>query len=90
MALDRQLRWRCRRGTREMDLVLGRFLAAAGDALDEDTRQGLERLLDQSDRDILDWIARRSAPPDAALAALVDRIRSASSAPGRERLSRDS
>ena len=90
MALDRQLRWRCRRGTREMDLVLGRFLAAVGDALDEDTRQGLERLLDQSDRDILDWIARRSAPPDAALAALVGRIRSASSAPGRERLSRDS
>ena len=90
MALDRQLRWRCRRGTREMDLVLGRFLAAAGDVLDEDTRQGLERLLDRSDRDILDWIARRSAPPDAALAALVDRIRSASAAPGRERLSRDS
>ena len=90
MALDRQLRWRCRRGIREMDLVLGRFLAAAGDALDEDTRQGLERLLDRSDRDILDWIARRSAPPDAALAALVDQIRSASAAPGRERLSRDS
>ena len=82
MALVRRLRWQCRRGTREMDLILDRFLTAAGDTLDDDEIRGLERLLDQSDQDILDWVARRSAPPDAALAALVDRIRSASSTPG--------
>ncbi len=64
-----------------MDLILDRFLTVAGDTLDEDDVRGLERLLDQSDRDLLDWLARRSAPPDAALAALVDRVRSASSAP---------
>lgn len=79
MALDRRLRWRCRRGTREMDLILDRFLTAGADTLDEDTRRALDRLLDRSDRDILDWIARRAAPPDTELAALVDRIRSASS-----------
>lgn len=78
MALVSRLRWRCRRGTREMDLILERFLAAAGDALDEDSQKGLERLLDESDQDILDWIVGRSVPPDAALAALVDRIRLAS------------
>ena len=81
MALDKRLRWRCRRGTREMDLILGRFLETVGGDLDDAARQDLERLLDESDQEILDWIARRSAPPDAALAALVDRIRSASSAP---------
>ena len=64
-----------------MDLILDRFLTAAGDRLDEDEVRGLERLLDQPDQDLLDWVARRSAPPDAALAALVDRIRSASSTP---------
>lgn len=91
MALARRLRWRCRRGTREMELILERFLTAAGDGLDEDTRQGLERLLDQSDQDILDWIARRSAPPDAVLTALVDRIRAASATtPDRRRLARAS
>ena len=79
MALDRRLRWRCRRGTREMDLILDRFLTAGADTLDQDTRRALDRLLDRSDRDILDWIARRAAPPDTELAALVDRIRSASS-----------
>ena len=81
MTLASRLRWRCRRGTREMDLILDRFLAAAGGDLDEETREVLERLLDQSDQDILDWIIRRSAPPDAALASLVDRIRSASATP---------
>ena len=90
MALARRLRWRCRRGTREMDLVLERFLAATGDGLDDDTRQGLERLLDQSDQDILNWIARRAAPPDAALATLVDRIRAASATPNGRRVARAS
>ena len=83
--LDRRLRWRCRRGVREMDLIFDRFLTAAAGPLDEDTRQALERLLDRSDRDVLDWIAGRAAPPDDALAALVDRIRAASAAPGKDR-----
>lgn len=73
-----------------MDLILERFLDAAGNGLDEDTRQGLERLLDQSDQDILDWIARRSAPADATLAALVDRIRASVAAPENQRVSRAS
>ena len=64
-----------------MDLILDRFLTVAGDTLDEDEARGIERLLDQPDQDLFDWVAGRSAPPDPALAALVDRIRSASSVP---------
>jgi len=64
-----------------MDLILDRFLTVAGDTLDEDEARGIERLLDQSDQDLFDWVAGRSAPPDPALAALIERIRSASSAP---------
>ena len=81
MTVVRRLRWRCRRGTREMDLILDRFLGAVGDTLDETEGRDLERLLDESDQDLLDWIFGRSPPPDSALAALVDRIRSASAAP---------
>ena len=65
-----------------MDLILGRFLDASGDDLDEETRGSLERLIDWPDRDILDWIARPDAAPDAALAALAERIRAASTAAG--------
>jgi len=81
--VDRRLRWRCRRGTRELDLILERFLSVAGDTLDEDGCAGFERLLDQPDQDILDWIAGRSpAPPDTGMATLLERIRSVSDGAG--------
>ena len=83
MTLDKRLRWRCRRGTRELDFLLERFLHCVGGALDEDAQAGLERLLDQPDRDVLDWLAGRAVPPDAGLAGVVDRIRAASALPAR-------
>ena len=69
-----------------MDLILDRFLTRTGAALDEEARRDLDRLLDQSDQEILDWIQRRSAPPDPGLAALVDRIRDACTPAGDGRL----
>ena len=61
-----------------MDLVLGRFLDVAGPSLDEHDRTDLERLLDRSDREILDWLGGRTPlPADAGLAALLARIRTA-------------
>ena len=69
-----------------MDLILERFLSVAGETLDEDARADLERLLDQPDHDILDWIAGRSpASPDAGMAALLERIRSVSGRIGTDR-----
>ena len=81
MTLDKRLRWRCRRGIREMDLMLDRFLRAAGETLDEEARTSLERLLERPDREILDWLTGRTPAPDAASAALVGRIRAASALP---------
>lgn len=73
-----RLRWRCRRGARETDLMLERFLHAAGETLDEDTEADLERLLEQPDPDILDWLTGRTRPPDDGLATLIGRIRTTS------------
>ena len=81
MTLDKRLRWRCRRGTREMDLMLDRFLRAAGETLDEAARGDLERLLEWSDQEILSWLTGRTPAPDGAISALVDRIRTASPLP---------
>ena len=79
--LDRRLRWRCRRGTREMDLILDRFLSDSGANLDEEMRQNFDRLLDRTDQELLDWIHRRSVPPDPGLAAIADRIRASCALP---------
>lgn len=81
MTLDKRLRWRSRRGMREMDLMLERFLRAAGETLDEDARRDLERLLERPDQELLDWLTGRKPAPDGAIAALVGRIRAASALP---------
>ena len=59
--------WRCRRGMRELDLLLERFLAHGLDALTEVELDELERLLEQPDQDILAWLTAASAPGDAGL-----------------------
>ena len=55
----RRLRWRARRGLLENDLVLERFFAAHGDALDEATVTGLDHLLDLPDNELLDLLLER-------------------------------
>jgi antitoxin CptB len=63
----RRLRFRSwHRGTREMDLILGRFADAHVPSM---TPQQLDRyaaLLENSDPDIYDWVTDRAAPPISA------------------------
>jgi len=51
------------RGTRESDLILGRFADAYLTAFDEVQLDRYEALLDYPDADIFDWISGRAAPP---------------------------
>ena len=59
------VRWRCRRGMRELDLLFERFLARNFDALDDGQLQALERLLAEPDQDILAWLSQGATAPDA-------------------------
>lgn len=62
----RRIRFRCwHRGTREADLVLGRFADTYVDQLDETELGQLEALLDQPDPDIWDWVVGRQPVPEA-------------------------
>jgi antitoxin CptB len=71
----RRLRWRCRRGMLENDLILARFLDARGQALSERELAGLDRLLDLSDNELWDLLSGRQEPDDAAVKPLLDAIR---------------
>jgi antitoxin CptB len=51
------------RGTRESDLILGRFADAHLDGFDGAQLSRYEALLDCPDADIFDWICGRAAPP---------------------------
>ena len=61
--IDR-LRWRCRRGMLELDLLLGRFLETGYAQLDTSQREGFAKLLAAPDVELAAWIAGTSEPPD--------------------------
>jgi antitoxin CptB len=52
-----------RRGTREMDLVLGRFADATLDRLDARALSDYEALLAEADHDIFRWIGGQGSIP---------------------------
>ena len=70
-----RLRWRCRRGLLENDLILERFLDARADSLDDGDVAMLDRLLDLPDNDLWDLIAGRVEPVDPSVRPLLDELR---------------
>jgi len=64
MAEHDRIRWRCRRGLLELDLVLQTFLEHRFDRLDAEQRQRFDELLDEPDNDLLDLaLGRRESAP---------------------------
>lgn len=58
-----QLRWRTRRGMRELDLVLQRYLEQRYPSASPSDKQAFADLLEQADGDLLDWLMGRREPP---------------------------
>jgi antitoxin CptB len=75
LALKR-LRWRCRRGLLENDIVLERFLEVHGRNLSAGQLEAFNRLLDLEDKQIWDLVSRRREPGDPELAGVVELLRS--------------
>jgi antitoxin CptB len=69
-----KLQWRCRRGMRELDMVLERFLELDFPQLEAEMREAFTLLLDASDPDLYDWLLGRVTAPTAALAQVVARL----------------
>ena len=63
-----------RRGTREMDLILGPFADGPLTEFDEGGLAAYEELLEENDQDLYDWVSGRTAP-SIAHAELINRIR---------------
>ena len=70
-----RLRWRCRRGLLENDLILARFMERRAGTLTEDRVAMLDRLLDLPDNDLWELIAGRAEPLDATVRPLLDELR---------------
>jgi antitoxin CptB len=68
-----QLRWRCRRGMKELDILLERYLERRWDSAPPEERAAFERLLEVQDPQIYAYCLGAVAAPDH-LAALLLRI----------------
>ena len=71
----RRLRWRCRRGMRELDQLLERWLEREWRTSPTSEREVFLRLLDSEDDRLWKWFLGHETPDDAGLDALVQRIR---------------
>lgn len=72
----KRLRWRCRRGMRELDQLLRRYLDHAWESDCEHQRAVFSRLLDTEDDKLWHWFMGHEESPDVELQALLTRIRS--------------
>ncbi|EHQ53216.1 succinate dehydrogenase assembly factor 2 [Ectothiorhodospira shaposhnikovii] len=70
-----RLRWHCRRGTKELDLMLEGFLLAQGEHLDAAELQTFEQILKQEDDDLQRWLLYGEPVEKAELATMIDRVR---------------
>ncbi|MEP6969613.1 MAG: succinate dehydrogenase assembly factor 2 [Betaproteobacteria bacterium] len=71
----KRLYWRCRRGTRELDALLGGWLQTHKASRDEAQWTAFETLLDQQDPQLWDWLTGHGAPARDDWRAIVTEIR---------------
>jgi antitoxin CptB len=58
-----RVRWRCRRGLLELDIVLGRFVDKYYAGLNDEQEVAFDVLLDLPDNVLWDMVTGREAPP---------------------------
>lgn len=59
-----RLKWACRRGMLELDVLLGNFLENGYAQLDDEDKERFVELLSSGDTDLLSWLMGHSNPTD--------------------------
>ena len=75
MSEESRLRWRCRRGMRELDLVLLRYLEQTYAEAPVEEQAAFRQVLEMQDPEILDHLTDRADPPGGALGRVVETLR---------------
>jgi antitoxin CptB len=70
-----RLRWQCRRGMLELDVLLGKFLEEAFLNLPENEQDIFIKLLNNSDQDLYYWLTGQKVAPDVDEAMMIGKIR---------------
>jgi antitoxin CptB len=70
-----QLRWACRRGLLELDLLLNSCLDNVYEQLTDGEKQRFISLLDMQDQEMYEMLTGKTSPNDKQLTELLERIR---------------
>jgi antitoxin CptB len=73
--IPNRLRWACRRGMLELDILLGHFLTEAYTDLTSIDKDSFVKLLSESDQDLFMWLSGKVHCPDPLLASMIEKIR---------------
>ena len=71
-----KLKWACRRGMLELDVLLGNFLQEVYLDLSVADKQRFVDLLEYSDPELFSWLMGTAFPKDPEISSIVNRIRS--------------
>jgi antitoxin CptB len=70
-----RMRWRCRRGMLELDILLNSFLDNGYQLLESDLVKIFDTLLDYPDQVLFDLLLEKMQPSDHNLGRLIQKIR---------------
>lgn len=70
-----KIKWQCRRGMLELDLMLNQFIDQELDNLTETQFSALEELLANSDPMLYHWLMGNDCPENKEVVAIVDLIK---------------
>lgn len=73
----KKLRWQCRRGMKELDVLFEAFFAKQTKPLLDGAWPELETLLGQEDDVLFDWVSGRNLPAEPAMLALIKTLTNA-------------
>jgi antitoxin CptB len=71
----KRMRWQCRRGMLELDLLLSEFLETRYPTLDPSTRKSFARLLEQPDQNLQRWLLGDGANVEPELQQIIQTLR---------------
>ncbi len=70
-----KLKWRCRRGTLELDIMFQRYLSQCYQQANQSEQQAFLQLLSLEDSELIHFMMGNSTPESLSLAELVNKIR---------------
>ncbi len=75
MNSEARLRWQCRRGMLELDILLREFLEKGYDRLTSDEKLTFDRMLAIGDQQLLEHLMGRELPDDKDIADVINKVR---------------